>query len=202
MNEPLGRYVGNALEVKEAIDVLSGKGEERLTDLCITLASNMYMMGSDTDSYDLAKEEVLRVIREGKALDKLAELVKTQGGDENQVYHPETLPKALYCMDVLAEQDGYLASCKTSEVGMTSLILGGGRETKESEIDLSVGIRIDKRLGEHVDKGERIAVLYANESEKLEDAKKRFVNAYTFSDTEVKAEPLIKKIISRKDIMA
>ncbi len=202
MNEPLGRYVGNALEVKEAIDVLSGKGEERLNELCIALASNMYMMGSNMDSYDLAKEEVLRVVREGKALDKLAEFVKAQGGDDNQVYHPDTLPKALYCMDVLAERDGYLASCQTSEIGMTSLILGGGRETKESEIDLSVGIRVDKKLGDHVSKGERIAVLYANESEKLELAKGRFLGAYTFSDTEVKVEPLIKKIITRKDIMA
>ncbi len=202
MNEPLGRYVGNALEVKEAIEALSGKGEERLTELSITLASNMYMMGSDMDSYDLAREEVLRVIREGKALDKLAELVRAQGGDDSQVYHPDKLPKALYCMDVVSPASGYLSSCRTSEVGMTSLILGGGRETKESKIDLSVGIRVDKRLGDYVNKGERIAVLYANESEKLEPAKERFLGAYTFSDDEVKPEPLIKRIITRKDIMA
>jgi pyrimidine-nucleoside phosphorylase len=202
MNEPLGRYVGNALEVYEAIEVLSGRGEERLRELCLTLASYMLINGGKAESFDEAKELMKRAIREGKALDKLAEFVSAQGGDMNQVYHPELLPKAMFCRDVYAEREGYLTSCKTSEVGMASLIMGGGRETKESEIDLSVGIRIDKKLGEHVDKGEVIGVVYANETDILKPAADRFLSAYTISDERVEPEPLIKKVITGKDVVA
>ncbi|MCR4717515.1 MAG: pyrimidine-nucleoside phosphorylase [Lachnospiraceae bacterium] len=201
MNEPLGHYVGNALEVYEAIEVLSGRGEERLKELCITIASYMLIGGKKAESFEDAREKMERVIREGKALDKLAEFVNAQGGDMNQVYHPDQLPKAMYRKELLAPNEGYLTACKTSEVGMASLILGGGRETKESEIDLSVGIRMDKKLGDHVDKGEVMGVIFANDADLFKPAYDRLINAYTISEKLQEPEALIKKVITRKDVM-
>ena len=166
MDQPLGNAVGNALEVKEAIATLKGEGPADFTKLCMTLGSCMLMAGGMAEDEVQANEMLTRVIEDGSALDKLAEFVEAQGGSSKMVYHPELLAKASMVTQVCAPQDGYISKIICDEVGICSLILGGGRETKESEIDLSVGIILHKKVGDYVKKGEVIAEIHANSSEK------------------------------------
>ena len=128
-------------------------------------------------------------------LEKLKEFVAAQGGDAKAVEDYDLLPKANIIEDVISPVDGYVLKIECDEIGMCSLLLGGGRETKESAIDLSVGMRIKKKVGDSVKKGECLATIYANEQEKLNAAKERFLNAYTFGDTPVQKGKFIKGII-------
>ncbi len=182
MNQPLGRAVGNSLEVIEAIDTLNGNGPKDLLEVSITLGAFMLIGVGKASSVDEAKEMLLGTIKDGSALKKMAEFVKAQGGDESYVYDTDKFEKATIVEPVLAPRAGYVTAIHTDEVGMTSLVLGGGRETKESEIDLSVGMIIDKKIGDRVEKDEPLATLYANDRAKLEQAKERFLGAYTISD--------------------
>ena len=196
MDQPLGFAVGNALEVKEAIDTLNGKGPEDFVELCMTLGSQMILAAGKAESTEQAREMLQGVIQDGSALRKLAEFIHAQGGDEKLVYHPEKLPVASMIEEIPAPKDGYIQHIVCDEIGMCSLILGGGRETKESEIDLSVGLVLHKKVGDQVIKGESLATIHGNSREKIEAAKERFLNAYTFSTTPVEKKKLIKGIIS------
>ncbi len=179
MDQPLGFAVGNALEVKEAIETLKGNGPEDFTELCLTLGSYMLLMGGAAKTEEEGREMLKDAVADGRALRKLAEFIRAQGGDEKMVYEPELLPRARMVEPVLAEEDGYVERLVCDEVGICSLILGGGRETKESVIDLSVGIVLEKKVGAQVKKGDVLAWLYANDSEKLRAAKERLLAAYT-----------------------
>ena len=179
MDQPLGFAVGNALEVKEAIETLKGNGPEDFTELCLTLGSYMLLMGGAAKTEEQGREMLKEAVADGRALRKLAEFIKAQGGDEKMVYEPELLPKARMVEPVLAEEDGYVERLVCDEVGICSLILGGGRETKESVIDLSVGIVLEKKVGAQVKKGDVLAWLHANDSEKMRTAKERLLAAYT-----------------------
>ncbi len=179
MDQPLGFAVGNALEVKEAIETLKGNGPEDFTELCLTLGSYMLLMGGAAKTEEEGREMLKEAVADGRALRKLAEFIRAQGGDEKMVYEPELLPRARMVEPVLAEEDGYVERLVCDEVGICSLILGGGRETKESVIDLSVGIVLEKKVGAQVKKGDVLAWLHANDSEKLRAAKERLLAAYT-----------------------
>lgn len=220
MNEPLGCKVGNALEVEEAIEALSiknlkeygiltdstcdstkkpaedKKGLSRLLEVSLTLASYMYLGADSSVDIDTARKKCVEVIENGSALDKLAEFVEAQGGNKNYIYDTALLPKAKYIVPIYLSEEGYVSECNTSEVGMTSLILGGGRATKESEIDLAVGIDIRKHIGDYVSKDDVFAYIHANDESVIDEAKKRFVNAYKLSPSIVKKEQVIKAIIS------
>lgn len=195
MNEPLGEMVGNSLEVQEAIAVLQGKGEGRLTEVVMTLASYMVVGAGKASNTEEARSMLQRTIKEGSALEKMAEFVEAQGGNPQWVRHPELFPKAKLEVPVYPKEDGYLSACQNREVGMACFVLGGGRETKESEIDLTVGIRLTKHLGDTVRTGEPFAYLYGNEAAKIEEAKKRLLQAYTIQPVPGPLEPVIKKII-------
>lgn len=195
MDQPLGYSVGNALEVKEAIDTLKGKGPEDFRELCLTLGSYMVVAAGKAETTEEAREKLENVIANGAALNKLAEFIEAQGGKKEEVYHPELLPGAKYVQEIFSEEEGYVSAIVCDEIGICSLILGGGRETKESEIDLSVGFVLHKKKGDFVKKGESLATIHANDLEKMETATKRFVAAYSFAKDEVKKEPLIKTII-------
>ena len=195
MDQPLGYAVGNALEVKEAIDTLNGKGPEDFTELCLTLGTYMLLAGGKARDEKEARAPLTAVIANGSALRKLAEFVAAQGGDPRQVYQPETLPKAEIMEEIPAPSDGYIAHIECSEIGICSLILGGGRETKESRIDLSVGLVLHRKVGDYVTKGDSLATIHANDRGKLETARERFLKAYTFSDTAVEQKPLIRDVI-------
>lgn len=195
MDQPLGYAVGNALEVQEAIDTLKGNGPEDFVELCLTLGSYMVVAAGKAANASEAKIMLEKVMEDGSALDKLAEFVEAQGGDKEMVYHPEKLPKASIMEEILSPQDGYIKHIECAEIGICSLILGGGRETKESEIDLSVGLVLCKKVGDYVKSGEVLARIHANDKEKLKIAKERFLKAYSYSNEPIEKQPFIKGIV-------
>lgn len=191
MDQPLGNAVGNALEVKEAIETLQGKGPKDFTELCLTLGALMLIMAGKAKTEEQGVDMLKQAVSDGSALHKLAEFIKAQGGDERMVYDPLLLPKAKLTEPVLSPKDGYVEKLVCDEVGICSLILGGGRETKESSIDLSVGILLEKKVGSYVKKGDVLAYLHANDEGKLKTAKERLLKAYQIGDHEKKEGPVI-----------
>lgn len=196
MDQPLGYAIGNALEVKEAIDTLNGRGPTDFVELCITLGSYMVQAAGKASSDEEARAMLAKCIDDGSALAKLADFIEAQGGDRELVYHPERLPQASIVEEIVSPCDGYVQKIVCDEIGICSLILGGGRETKDSKIDLSVGLILHKKVGDAVKTGEPLAVIYANEYGKLEAAKARFLKAYTINSAAVAKKPLIKGIVN------
>ena len=201
MNQPLGFAVGNTLEVIEAIDTLRGKGPKDLLEEALTLASYMVVGAGIAKDVEEAIAMLEKTIEDGSALNKLAEFVKAQGGDNRAVYNTDLFPKASLVEEITAWEDGYVSFIHTDEVGMTSLILGGGRETKESIIDLTVGIKIHKKLGDKVTKGEALATLYANDSRKLAEAKERLTGAYLLSQAEPQKPKNVYAIVTKDNVI-
>lgn len=195
MDQPLGFAVGNALEVKEAIDTLKGQGPADFVELCMTLGSQMLIAGGKAQHAEEAKDMLQEALDSGAALEKLAEFVEAQGGDKRGVYDTDLLPKASIVEPVYSPESGYIAHIACAEVGICSLILGGGRETKESEIDLSVGIVLTKKVSDKVEQGDVIAYIHANDAKKLAAAKERFLKAYSFTDIQPEKSVMIKHII-------
>lgn len=197
MDEPLGNAIGNALEVKEAIETLNGEGPEDLLELSLVLGSYMLISAGVTDDVDEGIKLLRETIDDGRAKEKFREFIEAQGGDGNVVDNTDILPKSSIVMDIIAEEGGFIEHIDTTEIGMMSLTLGGGRETKESEIDLSVGIVLKKKVGDKVEKNDVVATIYANDLEKLKAAKERFERAYIFSKTPAKKQRLVKWVISK-----
>ncbi|MCR5655781.1 MAG: pyrimidine-nucleoside phosphorylase [Lachnospiraceae bacterium] len=195
MDQPLGRAVGNAIEVREAIDTLNGEGPEDFTKLVFTIGSQLLIASGMYDNESDAKAALQKVIDDGSALNKFAAFVKAQGGDESYVYHPENLPCAKLTVPVVAERDGYIKAMDCEKIGLTSLILGGGRVTKESAIDLSVGLTIEAKVGDYVKKGETLAVLYANDEAKAKEAGETYRNALTIVDEACEKQKIILDMI-------
>lgn len=195
MDEPLGYAVGNALEVKEAIDTLAGNGPQDLYELCLELGSHMVAGAGRAHNCEEAKEMLAGTIKDGSALRKLAELVEAQGGNPEAVYDTELLPKASIEYEYRADTEGYVSRIVCDIVGTSAMVLGGGRENKDSVIDLSVGIVLEAKKGAYVHKGDVLARFYANDENKLSDAVKRFADAYVIEDTKPAGSRLIKKVI-------
>ncbi len=195
MDEPLGYAVGNALEVKEAIDTLAGNGPQDLYELCLELGSHMVAGAGKAQNCAEAKEMLAGTIKDGSALRKLAELVEAQGGNPDAVYDTELLPKASIEYEYRADTKGYVSRIVCDIVGTSAMVLGGGRENKDSVIDLSVGIVLEAKKGAYVHKGDVLARFYANDENKLSDAVKRFADAYVIEDTKPAESRLIKKVI-------
>ncbi|MDE6388877.1 MAG: pyrimidine-nucleoside phosphorylase [Lachnospiraceae bacterium] len=196
MDQPLGRAVGNALEVEEAIATLRGKGPEDFTELCMTLGTYMLIAGGAASDEQDARKKLHSVIEDGSALKKLADFVQAQGGDAKAVYDTTLLPKASVVEEIVSSKSGYVCRIDCEEIGICSLILGGGRETKDSMIDLSVGLVLNKKVGDYVTAGQSLATIYANDRDKLASAKERFGAAYHFTDQPVQGSGLIKGILS------
>ena len=195
MDQPLGNAVGNALEVKEAIETLKGHGPADFTELCMTLGSCMLMVAEIAENEQQAREMLKEAVDSGKALDKLAELVEAQGGNKRMVYETDLLPKASSITPLLSEKDGYVEKIQCDEVGICSLILGGGRETKESAIDLSVGIVLTKKVGSHVKAGEPLAYIHSNEEAKRLACEERLRKAFHIGDKVKKEGAIIHQIL-------
>lgn len=195
MDQPLGFAVGNALEVKEAIDTLQGRGPEDFTKLCYTLGAYMLMAGEIAPDVQSAKAMIKEAVDSGKAFEKFVEFIAAQGGNIKQAYDTKLLPKAAIEEQVFADKEGYIEKIICDEVGICSLILGGGRENKESEIDLSVGLLLHKKVGDYVSKDTPIATIYGNSEVKIKEAKARLLKAYSFTDKEVVKRELIQGII-------
>ena len=195
MDQPLGNAVGNALEVKEAIETLKGNGPADLVELVLTLGSHMVLAAKKANSLEDAREKLELSLKDGSAFETFKSFVVAQGGSEEEVLHPEKLPAAKYVDEVICMEEGYVSKIQTEEIGRISLLLGGGRETKESEIDLAVGLVLMKKHGDKVACGEALAEIHANDLEKLALAKERLLKAYTIVGEQVEKKPVIKKII-------
>ncbi|MCM3730566.1 pyrimidine-nucleoside phosphorylase [Fictibacillus nanhaiensis] len=196
MSQPLGLAIGNALEIKEAIDTLNGNGPKDLEELCLTLGSHMVYLAKKADSLEDAREMLREAISSGKALETLKVFLKAQGGDDSVVDNPEKLPQAAHTFELTADEDGYVSEIIADEIGTAAMILGAGRATKESEIDLAVGLMLNKKVGDQVSKGDSLVTIYSN-TENLEDVKSRIRSAYTISKDAVDAPPLIYKEIKQ-----
>lgn len=195
MDQPLGNAIGNILEVKEAIDTLHGNGPKDLEELVLTLGSYMVVAAEKAETIEEARAQLKQTLVDGSAFATFKKFVVAQGGSDEEVLHPEKLPVARYVKDVLCEEEGFIAKIQTEEIGRISLLLGGGRETKESAIDLTVGLVLNKKRGDKVQKGDVLATIHANDKEKLVQAKDRLRKAYAIVDTAVQNEAIIKDII-------
>jgi len=195
MNQPLGNAVGNALEVKEAIKTLKGEGPEDLTELCIELGAGMLQLAGKVKDADQGKKILRENLNNNKALDKFAEMITAQGGNAKVVDDISLLPTADSTVEVKAEKSGFVSEIKALDVGLAAMILGAGRENKESEIDLSVGLELKKKTGDQVSKGDTLAVLHYNDSKNLKEAEQKLLEAFTITEAEKKKNKLIYEII-------
>ncbi|AUS12060.1 pyrimidine-nucleoside phosphorylase [Bacillus subtilis] len=194
MSQPLGFAIGNALEVKEAIDTLKGEGPEDLHELVLTLGSQMVVLAKKADTLDEARAKLEEVMKNGKALEKFKDFLKNQGGDSSIVDDPSKLPQAAYQIEVPAKEAGVVSEIVADEIGVAAMLLGAGRATKEAEIDLAVGIMLRKKVGDKVEKGEPLVTLYANRENVDEVIAKVYDNIRLAA--EAKAPKLIHTLIT------
>lgn len=183
MDEPLGKAVGNALEVKEAIATLNGEGPSDLRELCLTLGSYLVLDAGLTNSLESARELLIDQINNKKGLDKLAELVNAQGGSADYIYHPELFEEAANIIPVTSQKQGFVKRIDSYKVGRASMLLGAGREKLTDEIDHAVGIVLNKKVGDFTRFGEVIGYIHSNGNNEQE-AIEMFEDAFTFADTE------------------
>lgn len=165
MSQPLGYAIGNALEVKEAIDTLKGEGPEDLTELCLVLGSKMIVAGEKAESVEEARAMLEAVIKDGSALNLFAQLIEAQGGDARIVHDPSLLPSAKFQIEVPAAASGTISKMEADEIGVAAMLLGAGRATKDDEIDLAVGIVLKKKIGDAVTAGEPVAIIHSNKKD-------------------------------------
>ncbi|SHH30837.1 pyrimidine-nucleoside phosphorylase [Thermosyntropha lipolytica DSM 11003] len=195
MDQPLGRMIGNALEVKEAIDTLKGKGPSDLEELCLVLASHMLILGEKETDFNRALNRVREVLAAGKGLDKFMELVKAQGGSIDLDDENYGLPEAQFKYPVIAERSGYIAGVDAYMIGYTAMHLGAGREKIGDSIDYAVGIELNQKTGDKVAKGDVLAFVHANHEEKGREAVKKVLHAYQIEDAIFQKKPLIFEVV-------
>ena len=195
MDEPLGNAVGNALEIKEVIDALHGDGPEDLMEVVYALGTQMLLLAKRAEDEEIARNLITESIQERKALKKFAEFIENQGGNREEILHPDMLPKARYVIPVLAEEEGCIERILAQDIGIACMTLGGGRENKESTIDHGVGIILTKKISDTVKKGETLALIHANSKEKAVLASGLVKNAYRIAKEPAKKAPMVKCII-------
>ena len=186
MDEPLGYNIGNANEIIESIETLKGKGPEDLKEVVYTIASLALKAKGEIKELSEGKDKIDKVIEDGSALEKLKEFINESGGNGELINDYTLLPEAEGRLEVYSEISGYVSKIKAEEIGKAAMIIGAGRATKEDEIDHAVGIRILKKVGDEVEKGEKLAEIYYNGNKNVEDSKKMLLDAYII--TEVKSE--------------
>ncbi|MDT0672617.1 pyrimidine-nucleoside phosphorylase [Staphylococcus chromogenes] len=194
MNQPLGRAIGNALELKEAIDTLKGQGPEDLTELVLTLGAQMVVLAQKAETLEDARAQLQSVIDNGAAVEKFKTFLSNQGGDASVVDDPSKLPTAKYTFELPAKQSGVVSEMVANEIGIASMMLGAGRQTKEDDIDLAVGLVLHKKIGDKVSEGESLLTIYANQ-EDVAAVKQKLYKNITISDS-AEAPQLIYKMIT------
>lgn len=198
MSQPLGYAVGNALEVREAIDTLAGRGPADLTELCLVLGAHMLVLAGAAPDARAARAVLERNIETGAALEAFRRFVAAQGGDARVVDEPDRLPQAAHQIPVPAPRRGYVSRVAAREVGECAMLLGAGRETKESAIDLAVGVVLRKKVGDRVEAGEPLAVIHANRPD-VEAVAARLQRAFTIADEPVAPPPLVRGRVTTED---
>jgi len=195
MNQPLGAAVGNALEVREAIETLQGGGPPDFREHCLTIGGKMIELAGKAGSLEAAKELLANSLENGQAWDKFADWITAQGGHKSQLENPDTLPTAPLIETVAAPQSGYIAAIDAAELGKTGIDLGGGRQKKGDPIDYSVGIICHAKIGHQLATGDPLFTIHANSQESLAAAKQRLLAAVTWSQQAVTVPPHTLKII-------
>lgn len=194
MDRPLGKNIGNSLEVIEAVDTLKGNGPEDLTEISVLLSAKLLELagkGTFEECKALAKSK----IDDGSALGKLAEAVRLQGGDDNYILNTELFPKAKFSREIIAEESGYISAMNTEGVGSVCVALGAGRQKKEDSVDASAGIILEKKTGDFVEKGETLATLFCSDEALFDAAEKQYLGALSFSRTKPEGIPLLLRIV-------
>lgn len=200
MEEPLGFAIGNSLEVKEAIEILKNKGPEDLRNLCLILGAHMLKLGGAVKSYEEGKNRLEKILQEGVAFNKFKEMITAQGGNPEIPDKPELLPLAKHCAKIKADISGYIQKIDSRLIGESAMLLGAGREKKESEIDLSVGIILKKKVGSKVNINENLAEVYYNDSKNLKEANSKLFSSFVIGDKKPKKLPLILATISKDGV--
>ncbi len=195
MDQPLGHAVGNALEVREAIDTLHGGGPTDFREHCLTVAGIMLILADKAANLDEARSILIRSLDDGSAWRKFVEWITAQGGDRAVLEAPGLLPRASLIEDLPSPRAGIIAEIDAYQVGLTSVLLGGGRTKKGDPIDYAVGIVHHKKVGDRVEKGERLLTIHANDEGKLAEARRRLLDAIRWSDQPITPPPHTHKII-------
>jgi pyrimidine-nucleoside phosphorylase len=195
MNQPLGNAVGNALEVREAIDALHGNGPADLLEHCLEVAGNMLMLAGKSDDLQTTKKMAEDSIEDGTALEKFKVLVEAQGGDVRAIEEPDRLPSAPLVETVVTSQAGFISGIHAREVGLTAMMLGAGRSKKGDTVDHAVGVVVHTNVGDQVERGDELFTVHANSEEKHDAAVQRLMQAHSFSESKVEPLPLFYKKI-------
>jgi pyrimidine-nucleoside phosphorylase len=195
MNQPLGKAVGNALEVKEAIDTLNGKGPDDFREHCLTVGAHMLVVGQKAGSLEEGRKLVINALETGQGLAKLAQLTENQGGDSSYIHHPEKFKLAPVIAEVPSPRAGYLSEINAQEIGEASVEMGAGRVKKEDAIDHSVGMIVHHKVGDHVTEGEPLFTLHAKDQASMERARQRVLASCKFSEQFCAPLPLFYEVI-------
>ncbi len=194
MSQPLGYAIGNALEVREAIETLQGRGPADLTELSLTLGAHMLVLGGGSDHYEAAYKKLQAVIENGEALAKMKQFVDSQGGSTEVIDNPALLPQAKYQIAVVSRCEGYVESIHSEEIGIAAMLLGAGRATQQSTIDLSAGIQLIKKTGDYVMADEPLAIMHTN-NQNLDAIHEKIISAFAISNRKPQPTRLIYKTI-------
>lgn len=196
MDQPLGNAIGNVLEVKEAIDILQGRGPSDLHELCIVLGSYMLQLAGVVPDVKAGRKRLFEVLEEGLALTKLKEMIHNQQGDSRVIDNPALLSKSKYVKELKSKINGYVNLIEAQEIGLSAMMMGAGRETKEDIIDYSAGVILKKKIGDTVEVGETLAVLYSNNEDKITQVEKRIASAFEIGKEKEKSRPLVYGVVT------
>lgn len=194
MDTPLGKNIGNSLEVIEAIEVLKGKGSEDLREVCLVLAGNIIALAEGVTAEEGCKKAEAQ-LESGAAFEKFKEFIASQGGSLGQIENPELFPKAEFCHRIIARESGYIERMNAEMIGSSSVILGAGRAKKDDSIDFAAGIILNRKTCDRVEKGDLLATLYTNNKKSIESAERLFLDAIKISSNKKEPSPLIYKVI-------
>ena len=200
MDEPLGSAVGNSLEVIEAIEALKGRGPKDFMTLCETLGSYMLVSSKIASDYEDGVKRIKEALESGAALEKFKEFVANQGGNPKVADDYSLLPKASHIVEIKSDKTGFIEKIEAETVGVSAMILGAGRETKDDELDLSAGIILKKKVGDFVNEGDTLALMHFNRENKFEDAKERLKNSYVISEDKSEPKKLIYGVVTKDGI--
>lgn len=197
MEQPLGMAIGNSLEIREAIELLSGHGETSLKEVCLTLGSQMLLLGGKTETPAAGRRQLEALLNNGQALAKFGEFIASQNGDPTVIHSTDKLPSACIVREVTADRSGYVAAINASQVGYAAMRLGAGREYKGQTIDLAAGILMHCRVGQTIKRQQVLATLYTNEESRLEQAAGLLQQAVQIGDKPVDAPPLLLGLVDK-----
>jgi pyrimidine-nucleoside phosphorylase/thymidine phosphorylase len=195
MDQPLGRKVGNTLEVEECIEILHGGGPQDLRELCDELSAWMFFLGGRTKTVGEGRKLAGEMITSGRARDTFREIIRLQGGDPKVVDEPGRLPRAKHVARVAASRAGYVTAIRTEKVGIASMMLGGGREKKEDSVDPGVGLVLEKKIGDAVERGATLCNVHYNLDSRLPYAMNLLSECFEIGDHAPAGQPLVRKII-------